>query len=51
LSEHEVIVEGAITVQPLVRHLDGFDAYFSELKPSKDGRNPWFAQYWQEHFK
>jgi metabotropic X receptor len=51
LPEHGVVVEGAITVQPLVRQLKGFDDYFTKLKPSKDGRNPWFTQYWQDHFK
>lgn len=44
-------MEGAITVQPLVRPLDGFDEYFAGLKPTKNGRNPWFNEYWQEKFK
>lgn len=47
----ETIVEGAITVQPLVRHLDGFDTYFKDLRPSKNIRNPWFSEYWQDFFK
>ena len=48
---HETVVEGAITVQPLVRQLDGFSAYFTALKPNRTELNPWFAEYWQQHFK
>lgn len=47
----ETIVEGAITVQPLVRHLDGFDSYFKALRPDTNIRNPWFSEYWQDFFK
>ncbi|XP_046635504.1 metabotropic glutamate receptor 2-like isoform X2 [Daphnia pulicaria] len=48
---YETIVEGAITVQPLVRHLDGFDTYFKSLRPDTNIRNPWFSEYWQDFFK
>lgn len=47
----ETVVEGAITVQPLVRQLDGFDDYFrNKLRPSRNGRNPWFNEFWQKYF-
>lgn len=47
----ETIVEGSITVQPLVRNLDGFDSYFKALRPENNTRNPWFSEYWQDFFK
>lgn len=51
LSDKEYVVEGAITVQPLVRHLNGFDSYFKSLRPESNRRNPWFSEYWQEFFQ
>ena len=47
----ETAAEGAITVQPLVRDLDGFESYFRSLRPDTNLRNPWFSEYWQEFFK
>ena len=49
--DKEYVVEGAITVQPLVRHLNGFDSYFKSLRPESNRRNPWFSEYWQEFFQ
>ncbi|XP_072036969.1 metabotropic glutamate receptor 7-like [Amphiura filiformis] len=47
---NEAVIEGAITVQPLAETIPEFDDYFTSLKPSTNGRNPWFHKYWAEHF-
>jgi len=47
----EDTVEGAIAIQPLVSHVEGFDEYFTELKPGPAQRNPWFGEYWEEYFQ
>lgn len=46
----EAVVEGAITVSPLVRELKGFDEYFTRLTPQNNHHNPWFAEYWEDFF-
>ena len=28
-----------------------FDEYFNNLLPSKNTRNPWFVEYWEETYK
>jgi metabotropic X receptor len=28
-----------------------FDEYFNNLIPSKNTRNPWFVEYWEETYK
>ena len=48
---HEEVVEGAITVTPLIRRIDGFAEYFTNLTPDNNKLNPWFGEYWEEHFK
>ncbi|KAI1309456.1 Metabotropic glutamate receptor 4 [Halotydeus destructor] len=50
-SGHEEVVEGAITVSPLVREMKGFTDHFTNLTPKNNKQNPWFAEYWEEHFK
>ncbi|UYV82326.1 hypothetical protein LAZ67_21001718 [Cordylochernes scorpioides] len=48
----ELVVEGAISVSPLVRPLAGFDEYFTSLTPLEAAEhNPWFAEFWEEHFQ
>ncbi|XP_054165125.1 metabotropic glutamate receptor 3-like, partial [Oppia nitens] len=48
----EHVVEGAITVTPLVRPIDGFTEYFTNLTPNNNNQlNPWFNEFWEEHFK
>ncbi|RWS32017.1 metabotropic glutamate receptor 3-like protein [Leptotrombidium deliense] len=51
VSDLESVVEGAITVSPLVRQLEGFSEYFTNLTPKNNLVNPWFAEYWEEHFR
>nr|APC26117.1 metabotropic glutamate receptor type 3 [Homarus americanus] len=47
LMNVEAVAEGAISVQPLIRSLPGFDEYFTNLTPVTNTRNPWFTEYWQ----
>ena len=28
----------------------GFDSYFVRLKPHNNNRNPWFIEFWEQHF-
>ncbi|XP_070208066.1 metabotropic glutamate receptor 3-like [Littorina saxatilis] len=46
----EEAVEGAITVQPLAEEVQGFRDYFLSLRPATNTRNPWFIEYWEQHF-
>lgn len=43
-------MEGAIGIQPLAIPLPGFAGYFSKLTPDKNKINPWFNEYWEDHF-
>lgn len=48
---HEKVVEGAITVSPLLRPLAGFDEQFQALTPENNAENdPWFPEFWEEYF-
>lgn len=50
--EQEMItLEGALAVQPLSRHLAGFDDYFTNLTLNHEKINPWFREFWQEYHK
>lgn len=49
-EDNSNILEGALTVQPLVRQLEGFDDYFTTLTPETNSRNPWFKEYWETVF-
>ena len=51
LNGYEDIVEDAIGVQPLARMLPGFGSYLAKLTPENNERNPWFKEYWEDHFK
>ena len=44
-------VEGALTVQPLAYEVRGFKDYFLSLTPFNNARNPWFVEYWEQHFQ
>ncbi|CAF2308674.1 unnamed protein product [Rotaria sp. Silwood2] len=41
----------AITIAPKLYLISEFDDYFNSLKPSKNTRNPWFQEYWEETYK
>ena len=46
-----VKVEGAVTVQPLAYEVTGFKDYFLHLTPFNNLRNPWFVEFWEQHFR
>lgn len=46
----EDVVEGSISVTPMSYPLKGFDSYFRELRPETNRQNPWFDEFWQQHF-
>ncbi|XP_067127644.1 metabotropic glutamate receptor 3-like isoform X1 [Centruroides vittatus] len=50
VENHEAVVEGAITVSPLLHPLSGFDDYFKKLSPETNHHNPWFSEFWEEFF-
>lgn len=51
LESHQVL-EGALAIQPLVSHLDGFEQYLSGLTLDNHEKvNPWFREYLEEFFQ
>lgn len=38
-------------MQPLAYEVAGFKEYFLKLNPLKNHRNPWFIEYWEQHFR
>ncbi|XP_076318427.1 metabotropic glutamate receptor 3-like isoform X1 [Tachypleus tridentatus] len=51
VENNEEVLEGAITISPLVRSLSGFDQYFTSLTPENNKENPWFVEFWEEYFQ
>ncbi|XP_050730042.1 metabotropic glutamate receptor 4-like [Eriocheir sinensis] len=49
-SGNEAEVEGTLSVQPQANPVAGFDDYFLGLTVEKNKRNPWFVEYWENHF-
>lgn len=47
----EVVLEGALAVQPLSRQMSGFDDYFTSLTPAHEAVNPWFREFWREYHR
>ena len=50
LKNLKEIAENAITVQPRVVQLHGFEEYFNKLKPEHNSRDQWFDEYWENRF-
>ncbi|KAF2367007.1 Receptor ligand binding region, partial [Trinorchestia longiramus] len=46
----EKVAEGAITVELTSKTVEGFNEHMKSLTPSTNGRNPWFAEYWETFF-
>lgn len=46
----EDIAEGAITVELKSDNIVEFDAYIGGLTPAQNVRNPWFEEFWEDHF-
>ncbi|XP_037917846.1 metabotropic glutamate receptor 2-like [Hermetia illucens] len=44
-------VEGTLSVQPQANPVKGFEEYFLNLTVENNLRNPWFVEFWEDHFK
>lgn len=50
--ESHFVLEGALAIQPLASHLEGFDEYFTSLNVDEHEKiNPWFREYWDAFFR
>ncbi|RZF34252.1 hypothetical protein LSTR_LSTR013344, partial [Laodelphax striatellus] len=47
----EAEVEGTLSVQPQANPVKGFDTYFLNLTVENNKRNPWFVEFWEDHFQ
>ncbi|KAE8743652.1 hypothetical protein FOCC_FOCC010796, partial [Frankliniella occidentalis] len=43
-------VEGTLSVQPQAHPVKGFEDYFLNLTVETNRRNPWFVEFWEDHF-
>ncbi|XP_058833240.1 metabotropic glutamate receptor 8 isoform X3 [Topomyia yanbarensis] len=48
---NEAEVEGTLSVQPQANSVIGFEEYFLNLTASNNFRNPWFIEFWEDHFQ
>ncbi|XP_077451824.1 metabotropic glutamate receptor 3 [Stigmatopora argus] len=48
---NEITAEGAITLELAANHVPDFNRYFLSLKPGENTRNPWFREFWEQHFQ
>ncbi|XP_061383985.1 metabotropic glutamate receptor 2-like [Danaus plexippus] len=48
---NERAVEGTISVQPQANDVIGFKEYFLGLNVKNNRRNPWFVEFWEDHFQ
>ncbi|XP_035521756.1 metabotropic glutamate receptor 3 [Morone saxatilis] len=48
---NEVTAEGAITLELSANPVPEFNRYFLSLNPSKNHRNPWFREFWEQRFQ
>ncbi|KAI5753169.1 hypothetical protein M8J77_024247 [Diaphorina citri] len=47
----EAEVEGTLSLQPQANPVRGFDEYFLNLTVENNRRDPWFIEFWEDHFK
>ncbi|ODN00905.1 Metabotropic glutamate receptor 8 [Orchesella cincta] len=48
---NEKEVEGTLSVQPKANAVKGFDEYFLNLNVRSNIRNPWFIEFWENHWQ
>ncbi|XP_061399003.1 metabotropic glutamate receptor 4-like, partial [Musca vetustissima] len=48
---NEPEVEGTLSVQPQANPVKGFEEYFLNLTVENNVRNPWFVEFWEDHFQ
>lgn len=46
----EAEVEGTLSIQPQANPVAGFKEYFLALTVENNKRNPWFVEFWEDHF-
>eukprot|EP00094_Tigriopus_californicus_P006471 TCALIF_06232-PA protein Name:"Similar to Grm4 Metabotropic glutamate receptor 4 (Mus musculus)" AED:0.16 eAED:0.17 QI:0/0.53/0.42/0.92/0.61/0.71/14/130/758 len=46
----EAEVEGTLSIQPQANPVAGFKEYFLSLTVENNKRNPWFVEFWEDHF-
>ncbi|XP_057336745.1 metabotropic glutamate receptor 2-like isoform X2 [Microplitis mediator] len=50
-NKNEAEVEGTLSVQPQANPVVGFEEYFLNLTVENNRRNPWFVEFWEDHFQ
>ncbi|XP_015108893.1 metabotropic glutamate receptor 2 [Diachasma alloeum] len=50
-NNNEPEVEGTLSVQPQANPVEGFEDYFLSLTVENNRRNPWFVEFWEDHFE
>ncbi|XP_063990032.1 metabotropic glutamate receptor 2-like isoform X2 [Diachasmimorpha longicaudata] len=50
-NNNEPEVEGTLSVQPQANPVEGFEDYFLGLTVENNRRNPWFVEFWEDHFE
>ncbi|XP_052843537.1 metabotropic glutamate receptor 2 isoform X3 [Drosophila gunungcola] len=50
-DDYEPEVEGTLSVQPQANPVRGFEEYFLSLTVENNQRNPWFVEFWEDHFQ
>ncbi|BFG05991.1 metabotropic glutamate receptor 2 [Drosophila madeirensis] len=50
-DDYEPEVEGTLSVQPQANPVRGFEEYFLNLTVENNQRNPWFVEFWEDHFQ
>ncbi|XP_051861112.1 metabotropic glutamate receptor 2 isoform X3 [Drosophila albomicans] len=50
-DDYEPEVEGTLSVQPQANPVHGFEEYFLNLTVENNQRNPWFVEFWEDHFQ
>ncbi|XP_074113872.1 metabotropic glutamate receptor B isoform X3 [Cotesia typhae] len=50
-NKNEPEVEGTLSVQPQANPVVGFEEYFLNLTVENNRRNPWFVEFWEDHFQ
>ncbi|XP_046389805.1 metabotropic glutamate receptor 2-like isoform X2 [Ischnura elegans] len=50
-DNNEPEVEGTLSVQPRAHPVQGFEEYFLSLTVENNKRNPWFVEFWEDHFR
>ncbi|XP_014203479.1 metabotropic glutamate receptor 6-like [Copidosoma floridanum] len=49
--DKQVVLEGALAVQPLSHNVFGFDEYIGSLGLEHEAVDPWFREFWHEYHK